>query len=166
MHPQIEEIFDDAENRYLKGEELRLVAQYVSSIPERLAAYRNLRDSELEIMQWVARQLEAEMPSEQTEVLERSLRNALLMLRHCGMAMVLNEESIIRDRFLNWVGPIVEVYNTQAVDARLYQLLNHRLAQTLGSHMSWLSPMLTIAQTALLSPRAEVADVGAFGIGA
>ncbi|HEY9641872.1 MAG TPA: hypothetical protein V6C57_15400 [Coleofasciculaceae cyanobacterium] len=158
MHPQIEAIFDDADSRYLKVEELRLVAQYVGSMPARLTAYRSLRDHELDTMQWVADQLQAEMPHEKPENLERSLKNALLMLRHCGMAMLLNEEAIVRERFLSWVMPMVEVYNTQDIDSRLYQLLNQRLDQVLGKHMVLLSPMLLMAQNFLLPQPAELAN--------
>ena len=163
MHPQIEEIFDDAGSRYLKIEELRLVAQYASSVPERLATYRGLRDCELDVMQWVADQLQTEMPQEPETKLERSLTNALLMLRHCGLAMLLNQDSIVRERFLNWVQPTVEVYGTQAIDARLYQLLNQRLDQTLGKQMTLLSPILLMAQNALLPQKVESANGVAIG---
>jgi Phycobilisome protein len=163
MHPQIEAIFDDADSRYLKVEELKLAAQYFGSIPARLAAYRSLRDHELEITQWVADQLQAEMPQETTENLERSLKNALLMLRHCGMAMLLSEETIVKERFLNWVVPMVEVYNTQAIDSRLYLLLNQRLDQVLGKHMALLSPVLLMAQNVLLPQPAEPVNGVAIG---
>jgi len=163
MHPQIEDIFDNADSRYLKTEELRLVAQYASSIPERLAAYRSLRDCELEVMQWVANQLQAEMPQEPETMLERSITNALLMLRHCGMAVLLHQDSIVRERFLNWVKPTIEVYNTQAIDARLYHLLNQRLEQNLGKHMALLSPTLLMAQNELLPQKVESANGVAIG---
>ncbi|HEY9627779.1 MAG TPA: hypothetical protein V6C84_10795 [Coleofasciculaceae cyanobacterium] len=163
MHPQIEELFDDADTRYLKIEELRLVAHYVSSIPERLATYRSLRDCDLEVMQWVANQLQAELPQESEATLERCVTNALLMLRHCAMAMLVNQESIVKERFLNWVQPTVEVYNTRAIDARLYQLLNQRLNQTLGKRMELLSPMLLMAQKALVPEKVESVNGVAIG---
>ena len=155
MHLQIEQVFDDVENRYLKTEELKSIAHYVSSVPERLIVYRSLRDRELEIMQWVADQLQADLPQAQESDLERSLKNALLLLRHCAMAMLLDEEEIIHDRFLDWVMPLAEVYETQAIDRRLYQLLNQHLIQILGKHMSMLNPMLLKAQNALSAQKAE-----------
>ena len=163
MHPQIEAVFDDVENRYLKVEELKLIAQYVGSVPERLTVYRSLRDRELEIMQWVADQLQADLPQAQESDLERSLKNALLLLRHCAMAMLLDQEDIIRDRFLDWVMPLIEVYETQAIDRRLYQLLNQRLTQMLGKPMNLLSPMLLKAQDALSAQKVESANGVAVG---
>ncbi|NJO43263.1 MAG: hypothetical protein HC769_27975 [Cyanobacteria bacterium CRU_2_1] len=163
MHPQITEIFNDAENRYLKPEELRFVTQYVSSLPERLDAYRNLRDRELEIMQWVADQLQAQMPQEKVETLERCIKNALLMLRYCAMGMLLNDEAFVKDRFLSWVSQTVKVYNTEAIDAALYHLLNQRLNQTLGSKsMSLLQPILSMVQNTLV-PQDEPANGVAIG---
>lgn len=152
MHPQIEAIFDDAETRYLTSEELRLITQYVQSLPERLEVYRNLRDQELEVMQWVVDQLQVQLPQEEQELLERSIKNALLMLRYCNMGMLLNDEALIEERFLKWVNQSAKFYNTEKIDTNLHRLLNQRLTKVLGSkQMSFLSPMLAVAQNALLS---------------
>jgi hypothetical protein len=151
MHLQIQEIFDNAENRYLKPEELTVITQYVDSLPERLELYRSLRDREIEIMQWVVDQLQAEMPQEPPEIIERSVKNALLMLRYCGMGMLLDDETLVQERFLNWVSQGIKVYNTEKIDTCLYQLLNQRLQTVLGAQqMKFLSPLLITAQTALL----------------
>lgn len=152
MHPHLETIFDDAENRYLKPEELRCVTQYVESLPMRLETYRTLRDQELEIMQWVADQLQAQLPQEKQENLERSIKNALLMLRYCGMGMLLNDEAFVEKHFVNWVSQSIKVYNSEKIDLLLYRLLNQHLKQVLGANqMSILSPMLTRVQSSLLS---------------
>lgn len=152
MHPQLESIFDDAENRYLKPEELKFITQYVESLPERLETYRNLRDQEVEIMQWVADQLQTQMPQESVENLERSLKNALLMLRYCSMGMLLDDEVFVQDRLLSWIGQTIKVYDTGKIDIALFRLMNQRLNQVLGAKQtSFLSPILAMAQNALLS---------------
>jgi Phycobilisome protein len=152
MNPQIEAAFDDAENRYLKPDEIGLISQYTTSLPARLETYRSLRDHEMEIMQWVADQLQAEMPIEPVENLERSIKNGLLMLRCCAMAMLLNDESYVQNRFLVWATPMTTVYGSQMVDTTLYGLINHRLGQVLGGdRMNLLNPMLLYAQDALPS---------------
>lgn len=151
MHQQLETLFDEAENRYLKPEELKLLSQYVESLPQRMETYRLLRDQELEIMQQVADQLQAALPQEKTEVLERSIKNALLMLRYCAMAMLLNDDSFVADRLLSWLSRTVQAYDTQKIDATLYRLLNQRLTQVFSpQQMSFLSPPLILAQKSLL----------------
>lgn len=151
MHPQIEAIFDQAESRYLNPEELNLINEYVDSLPERLETYRTVRDRELELMQQVADQVQAAMPQEKIENLERSIKNALLLLRYCSMGMLLNDESFVQERLLNWLRGTMSVYNTQAIDTTLYRLLNQRLSQTLSpNQMSLLTPFLSMAQNTLL----------------
>jgi hypothetical protein len=151
MHPQIETIFDEAENRYLSADELSCLGQYVESLPERLEAYRKMRDNEIEIMQQVADQLQTEIPQAKVEILERSIKNALLVLRFCSMGMLLNDEGFVKDRLLNWLSQTIKVYNTEAIDTVLYRLLNQKLQQHFtAQQMSLLSPMLNMAQTTLL----------------
>lgn len=153
MHPDIEALFDEAENRYLKSEELSLLNTYVDSLPERLETYRQLRNREVEIMQPVADELEAALPKESQENLERSLKNAILLLRHCAMSMLLSDENFVRNRLLTWIEKTSRVYNTQGIDRVLYPLLERRLSQVLtAQQLSLIKPPLTMAQSALLSP--------------
>jgi hypothetical protein len=151
MHQHLETLFDEAENRYLKPEELKLLSQYVESLPQRMETYRLLRDQEIELMQQVADQLQAALPQEKTEVLERSIKNALLMLRYCAMAMLLNDESFVAERLLGWLSRTMQAYDSQKIDATLYRLLNQRLTQVFSpQQMSLLSPPLLLAQKSLL----------------
>lgn len=149
----LECVFHDAENRYLKPEELKSLNQYVISLPERLQLYRTLRDREIDIMQWVADQLEVALPQEKPELLERSVKSAILMLRYCAMAMLMNDERIVRDRYVAWFGEMSQIYGIKAIDATLHQYLNQRLSQVLGSKaMTLLNPMLMVAQGRELQP--------------
>jgi hypothetical protein len=157
MHPEIDSLFNEAESRYLKSEELSIISQFVDSLPERLEAYRSLRDQELDIMQQVADQLQAQMPQEKVEDLERCIKNALLMLRYCAMGMLLNDENLIKERFLSWLSQTAQIYNTQSIDQVLYQLLNHQVSRTLNpKHVNLLNPMLTLAQNTILSKESIV----------
>ncbi|MGA7932751.1 MAG: hypothetical protein WCA35_04155 [Kovacikia sp.] len=160
MHPKIEAILNEAENRYLNPEELGVINQYVDSLPNRIEAYRTVRDRELEIMQQVADQLQAAMPQEKTENLERSLKNALLMLRYCAIGMLLNDESFVHDRLLSWLSASIGFYNTQTINTTLYRLLNQQLSQTLAApYSSLLNPMLIMAQNTLQQSAAAPALV-------
>jgi hypothetical protein len=151
MHPQINAIFDEAEKRYLKPDELDVLNHYVNSLPERLETYRRLRDLEVDIMQPVADQLQSALPNEKQEDLERSLKNALLMLRYCAMAMLLNDDTFIQERLLSWLEKSAQVYKTYSIDSTLYRLLNQRLSQTLTpQQLNLLKPPLALAQSSLL----------------
>jgi hypothetical protein len=159
MHSQIKTILDEAEKRYLKSEELGVISQYVDSLPERLDAYRRLRDQELGMMQSVADQLQIQMPQEKIEDLERSIKNALLVLRTCSMSMLLNDESYIHNHLLNWLGQTMQVYKTKSIDTALYRLLNQQLTQVLTpKQMALLKPMLILSLNTLMQPAPTTAQ--------
>lgn len=150
MNSNIETLLDVAEDRYLKPEELTALGQYVTSLSDRLVIYRTLRDQEVQIMQPVADQLQAQYAQEPTEKLERCIKNALLVLRYCAMAMLLDDDNFVRDRISGWLTEVTQVYNTQAVDQQLYRLLEAKLNQTLpANQMSLLKPHLQTAQSVL-----------------
>jgi len=156
MHSHLETIFGEAENRYLTAQELSLVNQYVESLPIRMEAYRFLKDHELEIMQHVADQLQAAMPQEKTENLERGIRNALLMLRYCAMGMLLNDESFVKNKLHGWLNATLSFYNTQQINTTLYRLLNQQVSAALSpAHASLITPILGMAQN-LLQQNASV----------
>jgi hypothetical protein len=152
MHPQIEAIFDEAENRYLKAEELTMLNQYIDSLPQRLETYQMLRDRELEIMQPVADQLQTQLPQAKPNDLERSLKNALLALRYCAMGMLLNDETFIQERLLSWLSQKAQMHNMQTIDTALYHLLDQQLAQTLSpTQIGFLQPFLQLAKNHILN---------------
>lgn len=154
MNPQIEMLLDEAENRYLKPEELDTLSQYVSSLPHRLAAYQYLRDHELEVMQPIADQLQAQFPQERSEVLERSLKNALLVLRYCAMAMLLHDPSFVQAQRVDWLAQVARAYHTQPIDQQLYPLLIQQLRKGLNpQQLSWIELHLQTAQNLLLNPQ-------------
>lgn len=156
MHPHIEALFDNAESRYLKPEELNILSQYVESLPARLSTYRTLRDCELEVMQQVADQLQIELAQEKIEHLERALRNALLTLRYCAMGLLLNDESFVRERLMGWMSGTMRFYNSSTINAVLYRLLNQHLMEVLGPQpMHLLTPYLKLAQTLLYEQSVE-----------
>jgi uncharacterized protein (UPF0332 family) len=161
MNSKIEQLLDDAENRYLKTNELAVLGQYVTTLNDRLTAYRTLRDQELEIMQPVADALQAACAQESTDTLERCLKNALLVLRYCAMAMLLDDELFVRDRLSGWLEQVTKVYNTEKVDQQLYRLLTQQISQTLPSqHFSLIQPHLQVAQTLLTSSASQPLNVG------
>lgn len=164
MHPQLEAVFDEAENRYLQPEELGVLSQYVSSLPERLETYRMLRDRELDIMQKVADDLVAALPNESQQSLERSIRNALLVLRYCAMGMLLEDESFVQSRIQGWLKETIQAYNTPQIETQLYTLLDKHLAQSLSAaQVALLKPLLTMAQNTLLGAAEEPLTASALG---
>lgn len=146
MNPTIEALFDEPEKRYLQPDELNLLSQYVSSVPERIKIYRQLRDNEIQIMQPVADQLQKRFSQVPEASLKRSIQNGLLVLRYAAMAMLMDDPGSMTQRLQSWLPEIVAAYDTLMVDEALHQLLAQRLSSAFSAQ-----------QFALLSPALETA---------
>ncbi|MEG4286417.1 phycobilisome protein [Microcoleus sp. A006_D1] len=132
MHPEIEALLDQAENRFLKGEELIAFKRQIATLSQRLKIYEFLREKEASIFQPVANKLQETFPDEKEETLERSLKHWLLVLRYSSMAMLLNDRDFLEQRLLDWVSGIVEAHQTQKIEATVCNLLQTRLKELLS----------------------------------
>jgi Phycobilisome protein len=156
MQSPIETVFDEAENRYLKTEELRSLGKYVVSLPERVSVYRALRDQELMIMQRVADQLPIKLANTKLDVLERGLKNSILVLRYCAMGMLLADEAFVQSRLLHWLSDSIQLHGTQAIESTIYSLTLQELNATLTpKQMAALEPFLTLVQSTFTQPEPE-----------
>ncbi|MEG4501567.1 phycobilisome protein [Microcoleus sp. F10-C6] len=151
MHPEIESLLDQAENRFLKGEELIAFKRQAATLAQRLKIYEFLRDKEASIFQPIANQLQETYPDEKQETLERSLKHWLLVLRYCAMAMLLNDRDLLEQRLLDWLSGIVEAHQTQKLEATVCDLLQTRLKELLSEQArAILQPFLDQAQSIVI----------------
>jgi hypothetical protein len=141
-----------AESRYLTPDELGLFANNVKSMPQRLSLYKLLRDREVKIVQTVADQIEAQMPKADPKILELGIKNLLLVMRYCAMAILTDNPTLLKTRLLDWLGQVTSVYEMQEVNTNLYQLLNQVLKKELTSEqLLLLQPLINNAQAILVA---------------
>ncbi|MEO0535102.1 MAG: hypothetical protein AAF215_14680 [Cyanobacteria bacterium P01_A01_bin.123] len=160
MNKHLETLFNEPEKSYLKAQDLNLLSQYVGSLPERIKVYRQLRDKELEIMQAVADDLQQQFPQVAEASLERSIKNGLLVMRYCAMAMLLDDPAFVVQRLNGWLKPITAVYDTQAIDRALYQHLTQQLAKRFtANQMKIIQGSLILAQSIVLETQSPPTDV-------
>ena len=152
MTPVIESLFDEADNRYLKPPALREVTLYITSLNERVSAYRLMRDRELKMMQTVADQLTTSLPDESVSHIEQTLKMAILILRHSSMAMLMEDTNYLEERFLPYLREIREIHATESVDALLYPALRNQLSQLFNDRqLNLLTPYLDQAQRVVVT---------------
>jgi hypothetical protein len=158
MNPELKNLFDEPENAYLSTDELNALGQFVSSLPDRISLYRRLRNEEVNLMQPVADQLQAQFSQESEETLKRSLQNAILMLRYAAMAMLTDDDSLVTKRLESWLPDIVAAYETQAIEQRLYQLIRTQLSGRFSTReIELMTPGLDAAQ-ALIANSAPMTE--------
>ncbi|MUL36851.1 phycobilisome protein [Gloeocapsopsis dulcis] len=150
MHPEIKTLLYEAEDCYLKPEEIKTFKYHVSSLQARLETYELLCEQEVVIFQPIADQLLKTFPQQQ-ETLERTLKRWLSVLRYCAMAMLLNNQEFLQRRLLEWLTELVQAHQTQEIEMRLYQLLQTQLKELLTEQqLALLQPFLEQAETTLL----------------
>ncbi|MCA6572418.1 MAG: hypothetical protein ACK5EU_03530 [Pseudanabaena sp.] len=151
MIPKIQELINQAQDRYLALDELRLIESYVSSLPDRLNLYKLIRDREIDILQSVADQVPTELPNVTLEDLELGIKNLVLVLRYSSMAMLLNDENFLKERLLNWLAGIMSMRDLRRLNDTLYKLLNQALKQQFSrSQLALIQPLITTAQVTLI----------------
>ena len=155
---KLDALFDSPEKRYLDANDLNVLSQYVSSIPERVTVYRTLRDQEVTIMQEVANTLQ-QQSGQPDPLIERSIRNGLMVMRYVAMAMLLDDQGFVEERLRGWLPEIVKAYETQPLDRQLFQLLAQKLATVLTpAQLHLLKPSLEKAQATMFETRETVAS--------
>ncbi|HBC40424.1 MAG TPA: hypothetical protein DCZ88_00585 [Pseudanabaena sp.] len=151
MIPKIQELIDQAQDRYLASDELGLIESYVISLPDRLNLYKLIRDREIDILQSVADQVPMELPNVTLEDLELGIKNLVLVLRYSSMAMLLNDENFLKERLLNWLEGIMSMRDLRWLNDTLYKLLNQILKQQFSpSQLALIQPLITTAQVTLI----------------
>ena len=151
MIPKIQEIINQAKDRYLVTDELGLMESYISSLPDRLKLYKLIRDREIDILQAVANQVPAELPNVTDEELESGIKNLILVLRYSSMAMLLNDENFLKQRLLNWLEGIMSMRDMRRLNETLYKLLNQELKKQFSStQLLLIQPLITAAQVTLI----------------
>lgn len=151
MTAKIEELIEQAQERYLKAEELGLLEQYVNSLPSRIEVYRILRDREIDLLQAVADRAVAELPQANPKDIERGIKNLVLVLRYCAMGMLLDDENFLKQRLLTWLEQVMALPEMRRVNEVLYKQLNQVLRQELtAAQLSLIQPLVTTAQVTLI----------------
>lgn len=151
MMPKIQDLINQAQDRYLASDELGLMESYISSLPDRLKLYKLIRDHEIDLLQAVADQVPAELPSVTEQDLETGIKNLILVLRYSSMAMLLNDENFLKQRLLNWLENIMSMRDMRRLNEILYKLLNQGLRQQFSpTQLALIQPLITAAQVTLI----------------
>ncbi len=151
MMPKIQDLINQAQDRYLATDELGLMESYISSLPDRLKLYKIIRDREIDVLQAVADQISTELPSVTDEDLETGIKNLILVLRYSSMAMLLNDENFLKQRLLNWLEGIMSMHDMRRLNETLYKLLNQKLREQFSpSQLALIQPLITAAQVTLI----------------
>lgn len=151
MVSPLEQMLIESEARYLKPEELEHLKAYVLGWPKRQHVYRVLRERESQVVSQTLNALQKEMPDLSPQVLDLCRRHLLLLLRHSAMAMLLQDENLLKERLLEWIEEEVRLYGLQRVYEVAYRIFQQELRDHLApGELEFIRPLITQVQVALL----------------
>lgn len=154
MYPELQALIHEAEYQYLKASDLNNLSSHVSTLKDRLSAYKIIRDQEIDIFQGIADKLLNSFGAGKTQQIETAIRHWLLVNRYCAMAMLLNNQEFLEHRLLEWLTDIVQASNLSEIENSLYLMLEKQLNQSLSDvQMSYFEPFLTQAKNSLVNNR-------------
>ncbi|TVQ48027.1 MAG: phycobilisome protein [Gloeocapsa sp. DLM2.Bin57] len=159
MYAELRELLYDAEEHYLKSEEIDKLRQNVESLKERLAIYKELRNREIDIFQAIANQLEKELDPTEVQQLPELIVHWAKIVRYVAMGMLLNSNEFIQRRILEWITPVRQAHNRVSLDEQVYKLLYSELKNLLPEQQwqIWQPFIVQVEQTMLRANETEVA---------
>ena len=151
MNQEIKSLLYKAEADYLQHQDLELFQKHIKSLKTRMAVYKFLRDSELQIFQPIADEMVNNFPDEEQSKVYQTIKNWVSVVRCCGMAMLLNDSVYLQYRLLDWLAPQVQAYQMQSLDRALFSILRTELNKSLEKEQFvLLEPFLKQAKQTLL----------------
>lgn len=158
MYPELQALIHEAEFQYLQAEDLGQLSDHVSSLQDRLATYKIIRDQEIEMFQTVADKLLEIFPQQNPQQIETAIKHWLLVIRYCAMAMLLNNPEFLERRLLEWFTDIVKAHEVENIENSLYSILQAQLLENLSeTQIDCLQPFLEQARNALINTEAMMA---------
>jgi hypothetical protein len=152
MVSPLEQMLIEAEARYLTPEQLEQLKAYVLGWPKRLHVYRVVREGESQMVSRTLDTLQKEMPNLSPQTVNLCRRHLLLLLRPSALAMLLQDENLLKERLIEWMEEEVRLYELQSV----YEVVHRTFQQELRDHLTpgeleFIRPWITQVQAALLS---------------
>ena len=151
MINQLNLLFHAAEEGYLQDSELQEYEIAIGNLKERLELYEKLRELEGKLVQRLALNLEESYPNEPPSRLQLALKQWVLVMRYCAMAMLLDDPDFLRYRLLEWLSDVIVAHNLQELENSLNGFLQRRLKKFLtGDERQLITPYLSQARTMLM----------------
>ena len=152
MVSPLEQMLIEAEARYLTSEQLDQLKAYVLGWPKRQHVYRALREGEAQMVGRTLEALQKEMPNLSPQVVDLCRRHLLLLLRHSALAMLLQDENLLKERLIDWMEEEVRLYGLQNVYEVAHRLFQQELKDCLQpGELEFIRPLITRVQAALLA---------------
>ena len=130
----LENALANADGSYLTAQDLQSLDQVIQSWSIRRQTYDLLQAKENQILDQSESYLSSLMIDTSrldSTAIHKCRHDMAVVLRSCATAMLLQDEELLKDRFLYWMQNIMHALQKQQINAIVYQSLQ----QAVGSHL-------------------------------
>jgi hypothetical protein len=143
----LENVLERADGTYVSAQDLQLLDQALSSWKTRKDAYKALEEKEADIIQEAVAAMRSgdrfDLKPMDNLGVDRCQRDMTMGLRCCALAMLLQDEEMLKDRVLYWQQ---NVFQAMKLNYEGYRFLFHATkAQLPKEHAALIGPYLQMA---------------------
>lgn len=132
----LEAALDHADGSYLTPEDLNSLDAVIQSWALRRQTYELIQAQEGAIVEQALTQLSTVLVKSSridNSTINKCRRDMTAVIRSCATAMLLQDEELLKDRFLYWMQNIMHAVQNQKLNGIVYQALQQAVAATLPS---------------------------------
>lgn len=155
MNKKLDTMLYEAEGRYLSDEESARLQSWAGTLEDRLECMRAVERVETEVVNDVVNEvfrIHPEFESRFHQARERGVRDIGMVLRYCVMAMLREDEEMLKERMLYWFVTIAWANGLGPYMDTTYKALPRRLERSLDrQHIEMLAPYLRTVHNVMTS---------------
>lgn len=123
----LENLIEQSDGSYIQSQDLDVVEKIIHTWGDRRRAYQNIQAREGDIVEKTLARFREEneilVRSAPDTILKKCKNDLTLVLRNCAMAMLLQDEELLKDRFLIWMQNIMRALRNQKYNVHIYQII-------------------------------------------
>ena len=135
MLSQLKQLTLDVDGRYASDAELEFLVAYAKTFPMRFKTYKTIQGLEDEIVQQASSTLQARHPQVFLQGGENLAvkwkRDTMRVLRYSAVAMLMDDPTTLRERFLLWFQTIMRAFGAQKSCDATYEIMQQIVKQKL-----------------------------------
>jgi len=146
----LENVVERSDGSYISSQDLLTLDRSIASWQMKREVYDLVQTQENEIIDRVLINFQEQLPALaqqlSEDILNKCRRDLTLVLRYCAMAMLFQDEELLKDRLLSWMQNIMRALRHQKINNCVYQLLQQEVQEKLPQEQANLMlPYLKIA---------------------
>ena len=155
MNTQIQDMFTQAQGRYLAQDEVDVLVGWAAQLDQRVAAMTDIQANEERIVNATVAEVMRLHPSferEHADAANKATRDFAYVLRYCTLAMVRQDSDWLESTLLVWLKTILQAFGMGQVIDTSYRVLPQQAERALRPETTrLLAPYLRLTHAVLTS---------------